>query len=113
MDPIGFALENYDAVGRFRTREDDVPVDARGSLPSGRAFVGAAGLRDALLERPDVFLTTFTERLMTYSLGRAVTHSDAPAIRKIVRDAQAQDARVSSVVQGIAESVPFRMRSRP
>ena len=111
MDPIGFALENYDAVGRFRTREDDAPVDVKGELPSGRAFEGAQGLRQALLERPDVFLTTFTEKLMTYALGRGVSHADAPAIRKIVRDAQAQDARFSSVVLGIADSVPFRMRS--
>jgi hypothetical protein len=113
MDPIGFALENYDAVGRYRTLEDGVAVDTRGELPSSRVVNGAAGLRAALLERPDVFLTTFTEKLMTYALGRGVTHSDAPAIRKVVRGAQAQDARLSAVVLGIADSVPFRMRSMP
>ncbi len=110
MDPIGFALENYDAVGRWRTREDGAPIDAAGALPDGRSFEGAAGLRRALLERPDVFVTTFTEKLLTYALGRGVEHHDAPAVRKIVREAQARDSRFSAVVLGIVDSVPFRMR---
>ena len=110
MDPIGFSLENYDAVGRFRTIEDDAPIDASGALPNGRTFEGVSGLRQALLSRPELFLTTFTEKLMTYALGRGVEYSDAPAIRKIVRQAQAKDSRFSSVVLGIVDSVPFRMR---
>jgi hypothetical protein len=110
MDPIGFSLENYDAVGRWRTTEDDAPIDAAGGLPEGRSFEGVSGLRQALLSRPDVFLTNFTEKLMTYALGRGVEHYDAPAIRKVVREAQAKDSRFSSVVLGIVDSVPFRMR---
>ncbi len=110
MDPIGFALENYDAVGRWRTIEDGAPIDASGGLPDGRSFAGVSGLRQALLGRPDVFTTTFTEKLLTYALGRGVEYYDAPAVRKIVRQAQAKDSRFSAVVLGIAESVPFRMR---
>jgi hypothetical protein len=110
MDPIGFALENYDAVGRWRTIEDDAPIDASGGLPDGRSFEGVSGLRQALLGRPDVFMTTFTEKLLTYALGRGVEHYDAPAVRKIVREARAKDSRFSSVVVGIVDSVPFRMR---
>src|SRR5215469_7190152 len=111
MDPVGFALENYDAVGRWRTTENGAPVDSAGGLPDGSSFQGAAGLRKALLSRPEIFVTTTTEKLMTYGLGRGVEDFDAPAVRRIVRDAQKDDYRFSELVLGIVRSVPFQMRS--
>jgi hypothetical protein len=110
MDPVGFALENYDAVGRWRTTEGGVPVDSAGSLPDGSNFQGAAGLRDALLSRPELFATTTTEKLLTYALGRGVEDYDAPAVRRIVREARDHDYRFSSIVLGIVNSTPFQMR---
>ncbi len=110
MDPIGFAFENYDAVGRWRTMEDGLPIDASGGLPDGSKFEGVAGLQKALLKRPDLFATTFTEKLLTYGLGRGVESYDAPAVRAIVREAAANDYRFSSFVVGIVNSVPFEMR---
>ena len=111
MDPPGFALEEFDAVGRHRTHnEANAPIDASGVLPDGTAFEGAAGLREALLGRPDLFVTTLTEKLMTYALGRGVEHYDAPAIRAIVRDAERNGSRFSSIILGIVRSVPFQMR---
>ena len=111
MDPPGFALEQFDAVGKYRTHnEANAPIDASGILPDGTVFEGAAGLRDALLQRPDLFVTTLTEKLLTYALGRGVEHYDSPAIRAIVRDAERDDSRFSSIILGIVESVPFQMR---
>ena len=111
MDPPGFALEQFDAVGKYRTHnEASAPIDASGVLPDGTVFEGAAGLRDALLQRPDLFVTTLTEKLLTYALGRGVEHYDSPAIRAIVRDAERDDSRFSSIILGIVESVPFQMR---
>ena len=111
MDPPGFALEEFDAVGRYRTRnEAGAPLDASGVLPDGTAFDGAAGLRGALLQRPDLFVTTLTEKLLTYALGRGIEPYDAPAIRAIVRDAARDDHRFSSIVLGIVGSMPFQMR---
>ncbi|HEX8201278.1 MAG TPA: DUF1592 domain-containing protein, partial [Isosphaeraceae bacterium] len=110
MDPVGFALENFDAVGRWRTFEDGRPVDATGGLPDGSRFDGVAGLERALLRRPELFVGTLTEKLLTFALGRGVEPFDAPAVRKIVRDAHATDYRVSSLIVGIATSTPFRMR---
>ena len=111
MDPPGFALEQFDAVGKYRTHnEASAPIDASGILPDGTVFEGAAGLRDALLQRPDLFVTTLTEKLLTYALGRGVEHYDAPAIRTVVRDAERDGSRFSSIVLGIVESVPFQMR---
>ncbi len=110
MDPVGFALENYDAVGRWRTTEGGVPVDAAGSLPDGSSFEGAAGLRQALLSHPELFVTTTTEKLLTYALGRGVEDYDASAVRGIVRTARGQDYRFSSLVLGIVNSTPFQMR---
>ena len=111
MDPPGFALEQFDAVGRFRTRSAaNTPIDASGELPDGTRFDGAAGLRDALASRPERFVGTLTEKLMTYALGRGLEHYDAPAIRAIVRDAAGNDYRFSSLIVGIVESMPFRMR---
>ena len=111
MDPPGFALEQFDAVGKYRAHnEANAPIDASGILPDGTVFEGAAGLRDALLQRPDLFVTTLTEKLLTYALGRGVEHYDAPAIRTVVRDAERDGSRFSSIILGIVESVPFQMR---
>jgi len=110
MDPVGFSLENYDAVGRWRTVEENKPIDASGGLPDGSKFDGVAGLQRALLSRPEVFVTTFTDKLLTYALGRGVESYDAPAVRGVVRGARANDFRFSSVIMGIVSSTPFQMR---
>ena len=110
MDPVGFSLENYDAVGRWRTTEEDVPIDASGSLPDGGQFAGVSGLRHALLSRPELFVTTLTEKLLTYGLGRGLESYDAAAVRRIVRDARSNDYRFSSLITGIVNSTPFQMR---
>jgi hypothetical protein len=113
MDPIGFALENFDAVGRFRTLEDNLPIDATGSLPDGREFRGVEGLERALLARPETFVGTMTEKLLTYALGRGLDYYDAPAVRRVVREAQANNFRFSSLVSAIVTSTPFQMRRSP
>ena len=114
MDPPGFALEQFDAVGKYRTRsEANTAIDASGVLPDGTAFEGAAGLRAALMQRPHLFVTTLTEKLMTYGLGRGVEHYDAPAIRAIAREAGQTGHRFSSLVLGIVRSAPFQMRRSP
>ena len=117
IDPLGFALENFDAVGRWRAREDGAgtPIDASGALPDGAPFDGPAAFRDALLREPwaTEFATTVTEKLLTYALGRGVEHYDAPAVRKILRDAQPGGYRWSSLMLGIVESVPFQMQRAP
>jgi hypothetical protein len=111
IDPVGFSLENFDAVGHWRDLEvEDQPVDASGALPGDKAFRGIDGLENALLRRPDLFVTTLTENLLTFSLGRGVEYYDAPAVRKIVRDAGKDGYRFSSLLLGIVQSVPFQMR---
>ena len=111
MDPAGLALENFDAIGRWRDRgEDWSPIDARGSIPGGGEFDGMAGLRDAVLARPHVFAGAVAEKLLTYALGRGLDHNDGPAVRRIVRGAADEDYRFSSLVLGIVESIPFQMR---
>jgi len=111
IDPIGFSLENFDAVGRWRDSEAGQPVDASGGLPDGSRFDGVAGLERALLDRPELFVGTMAEKLLTYALGRGVEHSDAPAIRKIVRDARSDGFRFSSLILGIVNSPAFQMRT--
>ena len=113
MDPVGFSLENYDAVGRWRTLEEGRPIDASGGLPDGSQFTGVSGLQNALLSRPEVFAGAFTEKLLTYALGRGVEPYDAPAVRKVVREARTKDFRFSSVIMGIVTSTPFQMRRSP
>ena len=113
MDPVGFALENYDAVGRWRTVENGMPIDVSGGLPGGSEFKGVSGLERGLLERPELFVQTFAEKLLTFSLGRGVEDYDAPAIRKAVREAAAENFRFSSLILGIVKSVPFQMRRSP
>ena len=110
MDPVGFALENFDAVGRWRQTEAGTPIDASGGLPDGSEFVGASGLEQALLDRPELFVRTLTEKLMTFALGRGVEYYDAPSIRKIVATARDDDYRFSRVIMGIVQSTPFQMR---
>ena len=110
MDPVGFSMENYDAVGRWRTLEEAKRIDASGGLPDGSKFEGVSGLQQALLRRPEIFVTTFAEKLLTYSLGRGVEYYDAPAIRKIVQEARTKGFRFSSIILGIAGSTPFQMR---
>ncbi|MDA1276536.1 MAG: DUF1588 domain-containing protein, partial [Verrucomicrobia bacterium] len=110
IDPPGFSLENFDAVGRWRTSVEGEPIDNSGGLPDGSEFSGVTGLEEALLNRPEIFAGTLTEKLMTYALGRGIESYDAPAIRRIVRDAQAADFRFSTIIVGIANSTPFKMR---
>ena len=111
MDPPGFALEQFDAVGRFRTHTSaNTPIDATGELPDGTQFDGASGLRDALASRPERFVGTLTEKLMIYALGRGLEYYDAPTVRGILREAAEEDYRFSSIVLGIVKSPPFRMR---
>lgn len=110
MDPAGLSLEKFDAIGRWRTTEGGLPIDVSGSLPDGSEFADVDGLERALLSRPEMFVGTFAEKLLTYALGRGVEHYDAPAIRAIVRSARAEEFRVSSVILGIVNSTPFQMR---
>ena len=111
IDPVGFSLENFDAVGRWRDLEvEDQPVDASGALPGDKEFQGIDGLEDALLRRPELFVATLTENLLTFALGRGVEYYDAPAVRKIVSDAEKDGYRFSSLILGIVKSVPFQMR---
>jgi mono/diheme cytochrome c family protein len=110
MDPLGFALENFDAIGGWRTTEANAPIDAAAALPNGRRFEGADGLTEILLAQRDQFVRTVTEKLLTYALGRGIEHYDWPAIRQIARDASADNYRWSAVILGIVQSVPFQMR---
>jgi mono/diheme cytochrome c family protein len=115
MDPLGLALENYDAIGKWRTTgEADLPIDASGHLPNGTSFEGPAGLRTLLLERQDQFIGTLTQKLLAYALGRAPEYYDRPAVRAITRLAASQNHSWSSIIVGVVQSTPFRMRrSRP
>ncbi len=113
MDPIGFSLENFDATGAWRTKEGGTggtPIDASGQLLDGTRINGPVELRQALLRNPEIFVGTFTEKLMTYALGRGLTYSDMPVVRSIVRDAAREDYRFTSIVKGIIASSPFQMR---
>jgi len=110
MDPLGFALENFNGVGEWRTAsEAGNPVDASGVLPNGVKFNGPAELRKVLLSHPEQFANTVTDRLLTYALGRGVEYYDQPAIRKITREAEVDRYRWSSLILGIIKSTPFQM----
>ena len=111
MDPVGLSMEKFDAVGRRRMAEAGTPIDASGGLPDGSRFGDVDGLEKALLNRPDLFVSTFAEKLLTYASGRGVEYYDAPAIRTIVRDAKTQNYRASSIILGIVKSQPFQMRT--
>jgi len=111
MDPLGFALENFDAIGSWRMTEARTPIDASGTLPNGTEFEGPSGLRALLVNDPEQFVGTITEKLLAYALGRGVEYYDYPTVRKIARGAAATDYQWSSIVLGIVESPPFQMRS--
>ena len=111
MDPLGFALENFDAIGTWRAHsEAGLPIDASATMPSGAAFEGPAGLRRVLLSRGEDFAATVTEKLLAYALGRGLEYTDRPAVRRILRAAAADDYRWSSIVLGIVKSTPFQWR---
>jgi len=112
IDPVGFSLEGFNAVGQWRDHEaaDDVPIDVSGALPGAGEFRGVAGLEDALMNRPELFAGTLTEKLLTFALGRGIEYYDAPAVRQIVGDAGKDGYRFSSLILGIVKSTPFRMR---
>ena len=111
MDPLGLALENYDAIGRWRvTGEAGVPIDASGQMPNGAQFYGLQGLRELLLERRDEFVGTVTEKLLAYAMGRPPEYFDKPTIRSIVRDTALENHSWSSIIVGIVLSTPFRNR---
>ena len=110
MDPLGFAMENFDAVGAWRTRDAGAPIDASGQLTDGTPVDGVVTLRQGLLKRPEVFVGTITEKLLTYALGRGLAYFDEPAVRRIVRQAAPHNYRFSSLVLGIVNSTPFTNR---
>jgi hypothetical protein len=112
MDPIGFAMENFDAVGRWRDRDAGAAIDASGVFPDGTSFSGMAGLKTALLRDRDQFVNTVAEKLLMYALGRNLQYYDAPAVRTIVREAAASRYTLSSLVMGVVKSTPFQMRTK-
>jgi hypothetical protein len=113
MDSIGFALENYDAVGAWRFKDADAPVDASGDLADGTHVNGVVELREALLKKPDLFVGTTTEKLMTYALGRGIDYRDMPAVRAVVKDAGRNGYKFSSLVLAVVRSMPFQMKMAP
>ncbi len=110
MDPLGFALENFDGIGAWRTTDANTPIDASGVLPDGTPFEGPAGLQKVLVSKGEGFVATTTEKLLTYALGRGVEPYDAPAIRSIIREAASSNYRWSSLILAIVKSTPFQMR---
>jgi hypothetical protein len=110
LDPLGFAMENFDAIGAWRSREAGLPIDASGLLADGTAVDGVVALRKALVARSDIFVQTLTEKLMIYGLGRGLQHYDMPVVRNIVRNAAKQDNRFTALIMGIVTSTPFQNR---
>ncbi len=116
MDPIGLSLENFNAVGAWRDRENgglSAKIDASGTLLDGTSITGPVELREALLKKPEIFVSTVTEKLLVYALGRGLSPHDMPAVRKIVREAKARDGHFSALILGAVNSEPFRMRAKP
>jgi hypothetical protein len=112
IDPVGFALENFDSVGKWLETSSGVPIDSVGRLADGTVVDGPVELREAIIDRPEAFSTVVTERLMTYALGRGLEPADMAVVRSIVSEAAGSDYALSSVVLGIVESRPFQMRTR-
>jgi hypothetical protein len=112
MDPVGFALENFDAIGRWRNSDEGAVIDPSGTMFEGTKVDGPVALRQMLTSRPEVFVGVLTEKLLTYALGRGLEYYDMPAVRKIVRDARPQNYRVSSLIAGVVNSTPFRMKTK-
>lgn len=110
MDPIGFAMENFDAVGRWRDAESGKAIDSSGVFPDGTKFEGMAGLRKVLLSRPDQFVGTIAGKLLMYGIGRNLQYYDTPAVRGIVREAAKSNYTFSSLILGVVKSTPFQMR---
>ncbi len=110
MDPVGFSLDNYDALGRWRKFDDGLPIDTAGTMPDGSTVRDVASLEESIIKRPKVFVGTMTEKLLTFALGRGVEFRDGPEVRKIVDYAAEHDFRFSSIVHGIVLSMPFLMR---
>jgi hypothetical protein len=108
MDPLGFSLENFDAVGKWRAEADGVAVDPTAALPDGTQFAGIEGLRTYLADHKEDFVRTLSAKLLAYAIGRGIEHYDQPAIRKIAREAAANEYRWSSVILGVVNSTPFR-----
>jgi hypothetical protein len=113
MDPIGFSLEHFDLDGRWRDVDGTTPIDSTGKLVDGTTLTGVNDLRAALLARSDSFVTSLIEKMLIYALGRRIESYDQPAIREILRQAKHADYRFSSIVLGVAQSVPFRMKGTP
>jgi hypothetical protein len=111
MDPLGFALENFDGIGMWRTTEDGTPIDTSAMMPDGEKFDGPAGLRTMFMRRPEQFAATVAEKLLAFGLGRALEYYDRPAVRKIVRDAAPGGFRWSSIILGVVHSTPSRMKA--
>jgi len=109
MDPLGFALENFDALGKWRTSSDGAPIDASASFPDGTRFEGVAGLRTLMVDHKEDFVRTLSGKLLAYAVGRGLDYHDVPAIRRIARDAAAADYSWSSIITGIVKSTPFSM----
>jgi len=112
IDPPGLALENFDPIGRWRERDSGQPIDATTTLPGGIAVSGPSGLREAILSRPELFVSTLTEKLMVYALGRRLEADDMPAVRRIVREAARTDYRFDDIVLGIVRSIQFQQKAR-
>jgi len=110
MDPIGFAMDEFDAIGQWRDNDNGSPIDVSGVLPGGSSFKGVAGLKQALMQHPEQFVSTFAEKLLMYGLGRNIQYYDAPAVRAIVRDSARSNYTFSSLVLGVVKSAPFQMR---
>ncbi len=110
MDPIGFALESYDGIGRWRKTEDGAPIDTSGTLFNGATIDGVVGLRRNIVAHPEIFVGVMTEKMLTYALGRGLEYYDMPAVRRIVHDAKTKDFRFSSIVLGVARSTPFQWK---
>ena len=110
MDPIGFSMENFDGIGRWRAKEDGLVIDASGTLFTGAKLDGVNALRQEMTKRPEVFVGVLTERMLTYGVGRGLEYYDMPAVRKIVQDARSTNYRFSSIVLGVVRSVPFQMK---
>ena len=119
MDPIGLSLENFDAIGAWRVRDGDsvttqgTAIDATGQLLDGTKVSGVATLRQALLKQPEIFVSTVTEKLLTYALGRRLEYYDQPAVRGIARQAARDNYRMSELITAIVQSTPFQMRRTP
>jgi hypothetical protein len=110
MDPLGFALENFNGVGEYRTKDASGPIDSSGQLADGTKIQGVGGLREALLKHPEYFVGTLTEKLLTYALGRPLEYYDMPVVRGIIRSSARNDYRFSSLITGIVKSEPFEMK---